>query len=76
MKSQLNISHPNKKNINKHELNSFDNLFKSLKDDKDWQAFCKILYLYLEGVLSYKEFYNLYNEKFLNKLKQEVKEEI
>jgi hypothetical protein len=53
-----------------------DNLFKSLKDEKDWIAFCKILFLYLEGVFSLTEFSRLFEEKFANKMKQEIKDEI
>lgn len=51
-------------------------MFKSLKDEKDWVLFCKLLFLYFEGVFSLTEFYKLYEEKFNNKLKQEIKDEI
>lgn len=72
----MNISHPNQKNINKHELKPLDTLFRSLKEEKDWILFCKLLYLYFEGVLSLTEFFKLYDEKFQTKLKQEIKDEI
>lgn len=74
--SQLNISYPNQKNINKHDLKPLDNFFRSLKDEKDWVGFCKLLFLYFEGVLSLTEFFKLYDEKFQTKLKQEIKDEI
>jgi hypothetical protein len=62
--TQLNITYPNQKNINKHDLKPLDNFFRSLKDEKDWMAFCKILFLYFEGVFSLTEFCKLYEEKF------------
>jgi hypothetical protein len=62
--SQLNHSHPNQRPINRNELRLLDNFFRSLRDEKDWQAFCRLLHLYFEGVLSLKEFFQLYDEKF------------
>ena len=59
----------NTKNINKHELKPLDNLFKSLRDDKDWTVFCKMLNLYFEGVISIKELMELFDEKFQNKVR-------
>lgn len=53
-----------------------ENLFKSLRDEKDWQIFCKLLYLYFDGVISITEFFMLFDEKFSSKLKQDIKEEI
>lgn len=38
--------------------------------------FCKILYLYFEGVFSLTEFMVLYEDKFATRLKQEIKDEI
>lgn len=58
------------------DIASFDGLFKNLKDNKDWLSFCKILYLYFEGVFSLTDFFKLYEEKFSAKLKSEVKEDI
>ena len=74
--TQLSYQYPNHKNLNKHEVKPLDNLFRSLKDDRDWIAFCKILYLYFEGVFSLTEFCKIYDEKFSSKLKQEIKDEI
>lgn len=51
-KSLLNVHALNFKHF-KHDLKPLDNLFKSLKDDRDWSSFCKMLYLYIEGVLSH-----------------------
>lgn len=62
--NQLLYAHPHQKNVNKHELKPLDNFFRSIRDEKDWQAFCKLLYLYFEGVLSLKEFIQVYDEKF------------
>ena len=72
----MNFAYPNQKNINKHDIKPLDNLFRGLKDDKDWINFCKILFLYFEGVFSLTEFCKLYEEKYSNKLKQEIKDEI
>ena len=74
--SQMNIYNPNQKISNKNEVKPFDNFFRSLKEDKDWQDFCKLLSSYFEGVLSLREFFNLYDEKFQNKVKQEVRDEL
>lgn len=74
--TQLSYQYPNHKTLNKHEVKPLDNLFRSLKDDRDWIAFCKILYLYFEGVFSLTEFCKIYDEKFSSKLKQEIKDEI
>lgn len=57
-------------------MKPLDNFFRSLKDDKDWVNFCKILFLYFEGVFSLTEFCKLYEDKFSTKLKQEIKDEI
>lgn len=73
---QINYSYPTLKNIKSNDIRPLDNLFKSLKDEKDWIAFCKLLYLYFEGVFSLSEFSKMYEEKFNNKLKQEIKDEI
>ena len=74
--SQLNHSHPNQRPINRNELRLLDNFFRSLRDEKDWIAFCQLLHLYFEGVLSMKEFFQLYDEKFQSKLKQDTKDEM
>ena len=42
----------------------FDNFFKTLKDEKDWISFCKLFKLYFDGVISLREFFNLYDCKF------------
>ena len=65
---QLEFFYPTM-SVNKHELKSFDTMFKSLREDKDWVSFCKILFLYFEGVLSLIDFYKMYEEKFANRLK-------
>ena len=49
------------KNINKNEARVFENLFKSLRDEKDKQNFAKLLKIYYEGILSLKDFVMLYN---------------
>ena len=74
--NQIVFSYPHQKNVDKHGLKPLDNFFKSIRDEKDWIAFCKLLYLYFEGVLSLKEFFQLYDEKFQQKLKQEIKDEM
>lgn len=76
MSSQLSFSYPNLKNIKTNDIRPLDNLFKSLKDEKDWVVFCKILYLYFEGVFSLTEFMVLYEDKYASRLKQEIKDEI
>jgi len=53
-----------------------DNLFKNLRDEKDWTIFCKMLFLYFDGVTSIKETMELFDDKFQNKLRQDTKEEI
>lgn len=53
-----------------------DNLFKSLKDERDWISFCKILYLYFEGVFTLTELFKLLEDKFGNKIKPEIRDEI
>lgn len=73
---QINYFYPSLKNVNKNDIKHLDNFFKSLKDDRDWNAFCKILYLYFEGVFSLTEFCKIYEDKFSLKLKQDVKEDI
>ena len=65
--SQVSHAYPNNKN--KHDLRTLDTLFKSLKDEKDWISFCKVLFLYFEGVLSLTEFCKIYEDKFSSKLK-------
>ena len=50
--------------INKNELKPLDNLFKNLRDEKDWTIFCKLLFLYFDGVTSIKETIELFDEKF------------
>ena len=68
---QLNTKHF------KHDLKPIDNLFKSLKDDRDWSSFCKMLYLYIEGVLSHTQFCKMFYDKFSQKqIKPEVREEL
>ena len=47
-----------------------------MKDEKDWPAFCKLFKLYFVGVLSLTEFFKLYEDKFCNKLRQEIKDEL
>lgn len=49
------------KNINKNEAKVFENLFKSLRDEKDRHNFAKLLKIYYEGILSLKDFIMLYN---------------
>lgn len=72
----FNQLHGNKKVINRHELKTVDNFFKSVKDDKDWYAFCRLFYGYYEGIYSLTDFFKLYDEKFYAKVKQEVREEV
>ena len=67
--NQLLFTFPHQKSINKHELKPLDNFFRSIRDEKDWMAFVKLLYLYFEGVLSLKDFFMVYDEKFQQKLK-------
>ena len=66
--AQLLFTYPHQKSINKHELKPLDNFFRSIRDEKDWNAFVKLLYLYFGGVLSLKEFFMIYDEKFQSKL--------
>ena len=67
--NQLHVSYPGLKSHGKHEVKVFDNFFRSLRDDKDWPSFCKLLYLYFEGVFSLTEFFKLVEDKFYGKLK-------
>ena len=76
LNAQLAHTYPAQRNINKHEIKVLDNMFKSLKDDRDWHSFCKILYLYFEGVFSITELKLLFEEKFSSKVKQEIKDEV
>jgi hypothetical protein len=62
--NQFNHSFPNSKSINKNELKPLENLFKSTKEEKDWGIFCKMLFLYFEGVTSISELILLFDEKF------------
>lgn len=66
--SSFSQQHPNQKSINKHELKTLDTFVKSIKDDKDWFAFCKLFQLYFDGIISWREFGKLYNEKFCTKV--------
>ena len=66
---QLNIKYRNNHSIKETDKKPFDNFFRFLKDDKDWVAFCKILFLYFEGVLSLMEFFKLFEAKFSNKVR-------
>jgi len=74
--SQLSLLPSTQKTINKNEIKPFDNFFRCLKDDRDWQDFCKLLKIYFDGVLSLSEFFKLYDEKFQSKVRQETKDEI
>jgi len=74
--NSFNQQHANKKFINRHELKTVDNFCKSVKDDKDWLAFCRLFYGYFEGIYSLTDFFKLYDEKFYAKVKQEVREEV
>lgn len=76
LSAQLAHSYPALRNINKHEIKVLDNMFKSLKEEKDWHCFCKLLYLYFEGVFTLTEVLKLFEDKFSNKVKQEIKEEV
>jgi hypothetical protein len=62
--------------LNKNEFKTFDNFFKSLREEKDWLSFCKIFMIYFSGVISLREFFILYDSKFQSKVKQEIKDEI
>jgi len=67
--NQFNFTFPNQKNINRNELRPLENLFKSTKEEKDWSTFCKMLFLYFEGVTSISELILLFDDKFQTKLK-------
>jgi len=67
--AQFNHSFPNSKTNFKNELKPLDNLFKSIKEEKDWGIFCKMLFLYFEGVTSISELILLFDDKFQSKLK-------
>jgi hypothetical protein len=41
--NQLVFAYPHHKSINKHELKPLDNFFRSIRDEKDWLAFVKLL---------------------------------
>ena len=71
---QLNFYYPDFKQ-NKHDLKPIESFFKAIKEDRDWQSFGKLLEIYFIGVLSYAEFFKLYEDKF-GKLKQEIREEL
>ena len=73
---QLNIKYRNNHSIKETDKKPFDNFFRFLKEEKDWIAFCKILYLYFEGVLSLMEFFKLFEAKFGSKVRQDIKDEI
>ena len=60
----MNYSYPTLKNVKSNDIRPLDNMFKSLKDEKDWIAFCKLLFLYFEGVFSLTEFSKVYEDKF------------
>ena len=68
--------HGNKRAINRYELKTVDNFFRSVKDEKDWDAFCRLFYGYFEGIYSLSDFFKLYDEKFYAKVKPEVREEV
>ena len=73
---QFSAYYSNQKNLNKNEFKTFDNFFKSLREEKDWLSFCKIFMIYFSGVISLREFFILYDSKFQSKVKQEIKDEI
>jgi hypothetical protein len=75
LSSSINYLYPGHKSISKHELKLMDQ-FSKMKDQRDWQAFCKLLSLYFGGVLALTQFFELFDEKFQQKLKPEHKEEI
>lgn len=72
----FNQLHGNKRNINKFELKTIDNFFKSIKDEKDQDAFCRLFYGYYEGIYSLNDFLKLYGEKFNSKVKSEVRDDV
>ena len=53
-----------------------DNFFKSLKDEKDWHAFVKLLLIYFDGVLVREQFFHLFHEKFGTKIRADIMEEL
>ena len=54
----------------------FEKLFKSLRDPKDHNLFCKLLHIYFIGIVPLKDFVTLYEIKFQPKLRQEIKDEV
>jgi histone deacetylase complex regulatory component SIN3 len=62
--------------VNKNELKVFDTLFKCLKDEKDWAAFLKLLKIYFDGILVREQFFILFHDKFGNKIRADIMEEL
>ena len=67
--------HGTKRTINRCELKILDNFLRKLKEEKDQDAFCRLFFAYFEGILSFTEFFKLYDERFNIKLKPEFQEE-
>lgn len=51
-------------------------LQKQLRSEEDWNSFIKLFYLYLEGVIGLRDFFNLFDERFGSRIKPELKKEI
>lgn len=74
--TNFNQLHGNKRNINRFELKTIDNFFRSIKDEKDQDAFCRLFFGYYEGIYSLNDFLKLYDEKFHSKVKLEVRDDV
>lgn len=72
----FNQLHGNKRNINRFELKTIDNFFRSIKDEKDQDAFCRLFFGYYEGIYSLNDFLKLYDDKFHSKVKLEVRDDV
>ena len=75
--SELAAHQPaNYKNLNKYEIKILDNVRRQLKSENEWLDFIKLFLLYFEGVISLKDFFRLFDDKFGYKVKSDLKKDL
>lgn len=62
--------------FNKYELKTFEKLHRLIGTESEWQDFIKLLMLYMEGVISIHDMFNLFDYKFGSRLKADMINEI
>ena len=62
--------------VNKVEIKILENLQKQLKTEQDWMTFIKLFLLYIEGVISMKDFFTQFDIALGYKIKGELKKDL